>query len=122
MKITATYTPEQRAYIIQAGEQQIVVPAPYANKLATTIERAICHQQREEQTEMLHAKKLVEEAHHPAVLPFTAEKSATIIKPRGRPKGTKSTMPAEQRIKKAKAKKREPPKPEPQPFRHVPFK
>ena len=119
MKIKATYLQEDKAYVIQVGEQQIVVPALLASKVATTIERAIYRQQREK---MLQVEKLVEEAHHPAVLPFTAEKSATTIKPRGRPKGTKSTMPAEQRIKKAKAKKREPPKPEPQPFRHVPFK
>lgn len=120
MKITATYTPEQRAYIIQAGEQQIVVPAPYANKLATAIERAIYRQQREK---MLQAQKLVEEAHHPAVLPFT-EKPETAIKPKGgRPKGTKYTLPVEQRLKKAVAKKkRKPPKSEPQPFRHIPFK
>lgn len=75
---------------------------------------------------MLHAKKLVEEAHHPAVLPFGTEQQESTIKPRGgRPKGTKYALPMEQRLKKAvaKKKKRKPPEEEsPLPFKHTPFR
>lgn len=115
MKIAATYDAKDRAYIIQVDEQQIVVPAPCMARFISSMQIA---QFRKKSENMRKAKLLIQEAHHPTILPFseTAQKQPE-NKQKGRPKG--SCTP-KTRLKSQPPK---PPKePEPPPFRHTPFR
>lgn len=118
MKLTATYHAEDRAYTIQVAEQQIVVPASFMNRFVACVEVAMYRQRLAVTNERLRkAQELVEDAHHPAILPFVkAEKPK-----KGRPKGIhtpKSRLKPQQPPKAPKAPK----EPKPPPFKHTTFR
>ena len=122
MKITATFIAEDGAYTIQADEQQIIIPKAFMSRFVSCVEAALYRQRLvANQLKAERARKLVEEANHPAVLPFVQEKPETAQpepKPKGRPKGIHTP--------KTRLKPKPPPKPpkepEPPPFRHTPFR
>ena len=122
MKITATYIAEDETYIVEVGEKQIVVPATSMSRFVSCVEAALYRQRlAANQRKAERARKLIEEANHPAVLPFVQEKPETAQpepKHKGRPKGIHTP--------KSRLKPKPPPKPpkepEPPPFRHTPFR
>jgi len=116
MKIKATYTPEQEAYELQADEQRMMIPSPFMSHFVSTCEVALYHRNKEiHEARVREAKRRIEEAAHPDVLPFAKETEQP--RRQGRPKGIHTPK------SRLKPKPPPPPKePEPPPFKHTPFR
>lgn len=85
MKIKATYKHEDLAYIVQVDEQTLTIPDEFMSRFVSNVETAYY---RQKHARVQAARKAVEEAHHPDVLPFTQDKPP--CKPPGRPPKTHS--------------------------------
>lgn len=103
MKIKATYIEEDQTYLILADEQTLIIPNEFMSKFVSAVEVAYSRQRH---ARIQAARKTVEEAHHPDVLPFTQERPQR--KPVGRPPGIRFTAPLSERLKRSKPKKQKP--------------
>lgn len=122
MRIKTTYRQDDETYIIEAGEQQIVVPATSMGRFLVCVETALYRQRlANNQAKAEKARKLIEQANHPAILPFTAEKPEPPpeIRLPGRPKGIHT--PKSRLKPKPPPKPPKPPKDAP-PFKYIPFR